>query len=303
VLARIASSRRVSILQAFEAGNGTLRWVAKESDEKIDREQLRCEYEALRHLHPWAEQFGIPQLIEWEDVPARSCLIRTAKTARMDVAALPLSVSREVLNHYYRKPVDWLLRFVRSVPPLETRTLGEMCAILRGQLEEHRNRPGIGPLMELLNSDPAGVLNQNGIVLHGDFFPRNVLLDGDKLFVIDWDHFSTGFPLVDLMNYFSGADIYNPLSKHACPIDQIVLAFSFGNLPMHAYFMECVQAYGYPAEAVRYFYYCAVAHQIAYGSRVEAHRWIRVAEVLAPLGFPAPGTYLPKIAEAWKNET
>jgi hypothetical protein len=301
-LPRIESRRKISIIQAFQISDGMLCWVAKESVEAVDRNQLRCEYEALKYLQPWAQQFGIPQLIQWEDTPERSCLIRTAKNAKTDSAALPLSASRSMLEYSYRKPMDWLLRFVRAVPPPQTRSVGEMCGYLRDSLENYRPAgPGITSLIQLLNSDPAGVWTQPGIALHGDFFPRNVLLNGNELYVIDWDHFSAGLPLVDLLNYFSGADIYNPLTTSACPIDHIVLSCSFGNLPMQAYFMDCIKQYGYPSEAVRYYYYSAVARQIVDGSRMEAHRWIRVIEKLAPLGFPSPGTYLPDVSEEWKS--
>ncbi len=105
--------------------------------------------------------------------------------------------------HGLRLATEWLVALARSTAkPLTPESLR---AIALDPLEEFAaTLPVTAGERELLSSTAIQLAGWAGgnvpeVLLHSDFGPWNVLLEGDRVFVIDWESASAGMPLGDLL--------------------------------------------------------------------------------------------------------
>ena len=285
-LERVCSSRAVSIVLAHDPGKNQPLWICKRSSDPDGIARLEIEGRALVYLKPWARELGIPEVLEWDQGIEEACLVRSVVPGENYPVRPLLSASGTELEAAFRRPLDWLKRFRRQVPPPLPQRIGELTQALCDRLEES-GQPALRALKSFLVQDPAGVADRPAFTIHGDFFPPNIMLGVDgKLRVVDWDHFGTGNPFRDELNLLVGSNFVNHLGR-AWNVDEIWRAMMFSASPISSFIHREMNV---SAEEARFYHYCYVAWQAVDGAPVERHNWLRTLERLANCGFPGPGS-------------
>lgn len=287
-IARIAAGRDVAIAAAYEPGGAHPVWVAKTAASSQVRCRLKREHDALCYLAQAAGALQVPRVLLWEENERECIFVRTGLPGEADSVAISVESAVEVLDRYYRRPLDWLGRFQKLVAPPRALRWRDLAAEARAWLRR-QNHAGMGRLADWIEQASQNV-EGTAVAVHGDFFPRNILL-GDQLRVVDWDQFGVGFPTHDLLYLFVGSDLHR--HGRLIPMDQIALAVAFSALPIAGYFQRAATALGVPAEAMPLNFYCYLAHLLeASQGGIEEPTWLRLLDKLDQANFPPPGTVL-----------
>lgn len=128
------------------------------------------------------------------------------------VLALLNSIRRTVPEHYRgssrdRTPLTILGRYLQKLTAEPN----------RWQRAADRYRPLLGILEPRLATVPAGFAHND---IHGD----NIIDDGQRLWLLDWEYAGQGQPLVDLASFFNNAGLDDGMAR-------ICLADWLGHLP------------------------------------------------------------------------
>lgn len=289
-LARLESARAV-LVSAYVPGKEYPVWFAKHTTNDALRNRLRRERQALVHLSPHAKQLGIPQILGWKDDESGSLLIREGLSGETSPMAILLTAPQEVYEKHFDSSVEWLLRFQKTVSPPEAIS---QRAVAERSIQWLRQHSSVHPAMERMALAITALLpgpEKPAVAVHGDFFPRNVLL-GSFIQVIDWDCFGSGLPLTDLLNLFTGADLYQ--GKTMVPQDQIATAALFSRMPIRNALFRYIERLGAfePADiALNTYCYLASKLELTAGG-IDEQFWLRLLETVDRAGYPMPGTVL-----------
>jgi hypothetical protein len=248
---------------------------------------LRREHEALAYLEPWAEALAIPRVFFWEDDPCQCCLIRSGLQGEADSVALPVTSPQEVLDRHFRKPLDWLGRFQSLAPPPEAISVRSLCE----SVLERLSGSGLTGLAAAIDKGMPEA-GRGAISVHGDFFPRNVLLSSACVGVVDWDRFGAGLPLQDLFYLFVGADFFH--DHRLCTLAEIGRYALFSSLPLCRYVMRRIELAGVSSREAACYFYCYLAAHLLEECLDRSWIWFVLLGWLEAAGFPAPGTSLPR---------
>jgi aminoglycoside phosphotransferase (APT) family kinase protein len=97
---------------------------------------------------------------------------------------------------------DWLIALARAT--MRPATAESLRAVALQPVEQYADLlADDGAQRELLSATATHVASWAGslpdVMVHHDFAPWNVLTDGERIFVIDWEHATRGLPLSDLL--------------------------------------------------------------------------------------------------------
>jgi len=158
----------------FRKGEAAPAAVAKAQFARRDALSLRIETQTLEQMRaflPPALQPTLPRVLRFHESPRGELLVTSMLPGRSAYVEMRSSLvpSRRVDEHF-DAAAQWLAAFHDATRTTVTSTI-------------------------------AGVTVPHSAV-HGDFWPRNVLHDGDAIGVVDWEHFlPAASPFIDLFHY------------------------------------------------------------------------------------------------------
>jgi hypothetical protein len=256
---------------------------------------MRKEHASLCFLRPWDAALNVPRVLAWEVDQDSACLIVTG------LEGCPVEQSTRT-GGFRRHPLplldmgfEWLDRFRRMVPlpvagsaeqiagaamqRLEARTdLTEVTAFLRAALKA--SRPAVWPAL---------------VATHGDFACCNLVREGKRLGVVDWEWFGPGFPFHDELTLVSGLDVFS--GARQCGLVESYRHLLFSESRECRSLMERAQRRGVAAADHRIAFYVFLAAFIAHNRRHSPGDWEQLLRFLEGHDYPAPGTCLRPVTE------
>jgi hypothetical protein len=236
------SERGKTILFIFEQGAKQPRRVAKLSSSPQHVATLGREQETLRLLR---ERLGrefsrtLPEPLAAVRVGDQTAFVETCMPGRsMYVEARSSLLPRRHAERHFTLARDWLVRFHRATRIRETALGDRDAAELWVQpLQEFQRvcSPGAAErkcITEILTRGRA--LHGERLPLagsHGDFWARNLILDGASIGVLDWEHYSErGEPFSDLFLFITSYGLSYPwtLGRWADPGDAFCATYTGG---------------------------------------------------------------------------
>lgn len=170
-------------------------WIAKRVESEPGRLRLRNERNALEWLAPWQQTLRVPRMLAWSEDESDACLILSGVTGH---SRFPSLRSGGFLDVRFQTAQDWLRQFHRLVPspePVDLLTLHRRWSQELGDLPRRERRSyGLWAKFEqtVAPSRPS-------VPVHNDFWWGNLLFDGGRIGVVDWDGLRAGTPLDDLL--------------------------------------------------------------------------------------------------------
>ncbi len=285
-------SDRYSIVCGFEEGVPRPLWVAKSGSDPGAVWRLRKEYEALTYLAPWAQELGIPQVLEWREDAGEAILIQSGMSGARGSVMLPVRASIKELHGAFDEATDWAKRFQSRVTPPESVTIGAVAERLAQKIEADAGLGGaMRGLIQILR-EPASAGERSAPPAHWDFHATNVLFARPGLNVVDWTSFSTGFPLQDALSFVVNAIYYLP--RHTLTLLEKYQLVFFSKAPVCGLIRSLLEG---EAE-VRFLFYSFLATQICADADTPKEHWLEIARYLDDHGYPAPCTELPGVSIA-----
>lgn len=184
-----------SLVMAFRRDVTGPSWVAKQAVSTAGRIRLRSERRALEWLAPWRNMLRIPRVLAWSEGEEGAFLILSGIGGGSRFPALQRGRS---LDPGFECLQNWLRQMHRLVPSPENVDLPALHRRWRQELGElpqyERSTLGLWGKFEHLT-----VPSRPAVAVHNDFWWGNLVFDGDRIGVIDWDGFRAGTPLDDLL--------------------------------------------------------------------------------------------------------
>lgn len=186
------------LVLAFRRDAAGPLWVAKRVESEPGRLRLRNERQALESLFPWCEVLRVPQVLAWSEDESDACLILSGLPG---YSRFPSLRKGAAVDAHFGIAQNWLRQFHRLVPAPDDgdlSTLHRRCLQELSELPKRERRScGLWAKYEQIvaPSRPA-------VPVHNDFWWGNLLFDGGRIGVVDWDGFRAGTPLDDLLTLF-----------------------------------------------------------------------------------------------------
>jgi Phosphotransferase enzyme family len=198
----------VFIYWIFRRGERYPAIVAKFVKNSKAKEVVRSEAEILDRLRGVSDSLGIPRLLYQEEGPGGAyLLVQTGAPGSPLIDDLSprdhAAISRQIVI-----AESWLDAFHRDVESKETlgQSLGPWISRCRDVLGSP-TREEVALLEEAQSAlDRLGT--RSSVPVHGDFWAGNILLDGKRVSVIDWNRFHFGTPTEDVFNFFSATTFW-----------------------------------------------------------------------------------------------
>lgn len=183
------------LVMAFRPNVAGPLWVAKRAESEPGRRRLRNERKALQYLLPWQQLLRIPRVIAWSEDEADACLILWGTPG---YSRYPFLRTGGVLDARFQIAQNWLRQLHRLVPSPEDVDLQTLQQRWRAGLEDlpRRERRSRGLWRKF---DETKAPFRPAVPVHNDFWWGNLLFDGGRIGVVDWDGFQAGTPLDDLL--------------------------------------------------------------------------------------------------------
>jgi aminoglycoside phosphotransferase len=189
----------------FRPGERYPAIVAKVATSAVASETLRREAEALDRLGTTSDSLGIPRLLLAEQAPCGSYLLVQSGVPGSPLVDHVAADDQPVLSRQIAVADRWLGGFQRAV-----RSPVPLCESLYPWISQCRDAlmtptPAEEALLDAARDALDLLAIRPSTPVHGDFWSGNVLVDGKRISVIDWDRFHFGTPIEDLFNFLSGA--------------------------------------------------------------------------------------------------
>lgn len=201
--------RHVLVYWVFRPGERYPAVVARVATTGHSRELAEVEADALTRLRPFSDSLGVPRLLHQEDGPGVRRLLIQSGVRGCPLADQVSPDDRALLSRQVRIVDRWLEQFQcvdsgvaigdsfepwlsRCWEGSQTATSGEEAILI----DEAR------VALERIGRRPA-------TPVHGDFWAGNILVEGQRVSVIDWDRFHFGTPTEDIFNFLSAASYRN----------------------------------------------------------------------------------------------
>lgn len=170
-------------------------WVAKRVESELGRRRLRNEWQALETLAPWQEMLRIPRVLAWKEDERDACLILAGLPG---CSRYPALRKGSAVDAHFGLAQNWLREFHRLVPApggVDLPRLQQSCLQELNELPQRERRShGLWAKFEQIVA-PA----RPAVPVHNDFWWGNLLFEGGRVSVVDWDGFRAGTPLDDLL--------------------------------------------------------------------------------------------------------
>ncbi len=170
-------------------------WVAKRVESEPGRLRLRNERLALEELSPWEEVLRVPRVLAWREDESDACLIVSGLPG---CSIYPLLRKGGAVDAHFGIAQNWLRQFHRLVPApggVDLQTLHQSCLQELNELPQRERRShGLWTKFEQIVA-PA----RPAAPVHNDFWWGNLLFQGGRVGLVDWDGFRAGTPLDDLL--------------------------------------------------------------------------------------------------------
>lgn len=170
-------------------------WVAKRVTSDRGRLRLRKERRALEYLEPWRQVLRTPRILAWSEDEAGACLILAGFSG---CSRFPWLWRRGMVDGKLAIVQQWLRQFQQLVPSPEPVDLPKLQQCWLQALRElpQRERRSVGLWAKFEQTiAPA----RPAVAVHNDFWWGNLLFEGGRMGVVDWDGFQAGTPLDDLL--------------------------------------------------------------------------------------------------------
>jgi len=286
-LMRIYSERGCAIICAFNEGEASPLWVAKIARNAEAIARLKREHQALSYLAPWAELLQLPRILVWEECSEDACLIMSGVAGQQMVLTLSRNASIKTVKHSFGPVVSWLHTFWLKVPPPPPATsvnrLADSLCRRIAAMEEWRDRMD-GVIEVLARGRPCG--DAPPVPVHGDFFSMNVMLSRGELHVIDWDHFTAGFPLHDLFGFIVNSQYIH--ARRLCAKTEAYFHVLFSQSPVSRFLRDQIRQLQVSPEIARFYFYGFLATQVLVETATPPTEWYPLLEELKRLDYPGP---------------
>ena len=161
-------------------------------------ERARQEAATLARL----EGVGVPRVLHWDEQRA-TIVMERAKGISLD--RLFASSNREELLAATRHAGTWLARMQARTSSASDGAALLSSIVATAQSDAHlfrgrKHRRIVNRLQELARAVGDGPLTVTGH--HGDYWPGNLFIDGERVTVIDFEGFREGLPLEDVAYFF-----------------------------------------------------------------------------------------------------
>ncbi len=162
--------------------------------------RLQAESAALLYLESVAPQLQVPRQVSWQSQLPEACLVETA------VPGVPLGTHFRgggiaALRPFLPTVCLWLDRFQALTRPATAESV--VALFFQWRETNHaglNNIPPLLPLLQCLESMTAH-LQGGAVMVHGDFWSGNLLLQDEQLGVIDWNGLRLGTRWEDLLTF------------------------------------------------------------------------------------------------------
>lgn len=154
----------------------------------------------------WSEQLRVQRRVAEHGVAPAIVHVDQAARAIVSVRVVAAPLAAALVDPEQREPViTGIVAQLRTLHALDSYGIAERdpIAFVRGHYETQRARPGFPgwlPSLDPSIEDAATVLARDlrRVVSHNDVNPGNVLWDGKRAWLVDWDVAGLGHPFYDL---------------------------------------------------------------------------------------------------------
>jgi aminoglycoside phosphotransferase len=228
----------------------------------------------------------MPRVLDWESGAASACLIFSGLGGFSEHFGLAAETGNARDAARMAAARSWLEAFREkvSVERIERElggTAGELAALERLSIE----RPEVAELHDFLKTK-AGA--GRPAASHGDFWSGNLLFDGTRLGVIDWeglaarDAYHDLFSLLTHCSYLANGRVQMDISPER------FLQLYFGDSAATRFAKAAFAELGPRPEELRASFYGFVAKNVRSKGGRYRESWFRILAILRAGGFPAP---------------
>lgn len=258
-------------------------WIAKTAKTPAACQILEREREMLDLLGPWAEELHIPRKISWDCYRGEACLIVSSLPGVHRHLTLPLDGEPGSRMQDVQIALDWLQRFRERVPrnlldPWEAGTAATRETL--ASLDEWC----VGLLDVLRTADDVG----ETMASHGDFWHGNLIYDGDRMSVIDWDSLGTRSPLHDVLWLFTNCRYEYDGEAREHLNATIFFRLFFSDAPVARIVRRASAKFGLNERQMRNVFYWFVGESIRVTGGAWRTTWFEIARTLHKAGYPGP---------------
>ena len=225
------SKRRQTVIFLFGRDSSSPIAVAKLSREAGPREALEATFGAISTLHAGLDErlaATIPEPLALGDVGDFKVLVESVKIGRtIDVDLRQRWQPRRVASGHFGRARDWLVEFHRATRIGETTvdaadsSIGSVIETFARKFEptpaERRLISRLDAMRDTLRGERLPL-----VARQGDYWARNIVIMGDGVGVVDWEHFEDrSTPFDDLFMFATSYGLGFPwrLAQPAGPVD------------------------------------------------------------------------------------
>ncbi|MGH9558528.1 MAG: phosphotransferase [Bryobacteraceae bacterium] len=274
-----------SVVMAYSQSRPYPVWVAKISPNARMSSRLSREYTALESMRPWAQELNLPVPLAWDCDPDQACLILSGLAGSPESFTLIKESGMPHGLHRLELALSWLRRFRECVPvsAVERELDREQCVPLIPD-PVFEGRPFLA-LCELLRDQRPQLPS---VPSHGDFWRGNLLFDGPRVTVLDWDALGLRSPLHDLVSLFSSSGyLRDGRIRQQVDTARIVELF-FSETAAALRTREIVSGLDTSPDDLQRAFYSFIRHRLRSGGSESRAIWSGILRVLHGHGFPAP---------------
>jgi hypothetical protein len=286
-LATLGGRKGVAITLGYLDSAKWPAWVAKVAHTSEAVLELAKEHQALLALAPWAEELGVPRVLDWQCDSTNACLLTSAVAGRLVRIIFRLAGEPGSGSEHLNAALSWLERFRRTIPAGGGGPAREAAIAALAPLKEECG--AVAGLRSLLESAAEFAAAPS----HGDFWYGNLRFDGKRAGVFDWSGLAARSPLHDIFKLLTSCCFeYGGAVK--TPPD--VAAFGsiwFSATPLARYFREKIRPVSDDQAELRTAFYHFLAESILIAGPSTRGIWYKITSILERRGFPAPGSLLP----------
>lgn len=201
----------VFVYWVFRRGGRYPSIVAKLVKKSKATEVVRSEAAILERLSSVSDSLGIPRLLYQEEGPGGAYLLVQTGVPGSPLIDWLSPQDHATISRQLEIAENWLGAFHREVESEET--LGQSSSSWIPRCRDVLGSPTSEEvvLLEAAQSALDRLGTRLSVPVHGDFWTGNILLDGKRVSVIDWNRFHFGLPTEDVFNFFS-ATTFRPSS-------------------------------------------------------------------------------------------